>query len=230
MRPDVVVLGEPTDLDVFRGHRGRLEVDDHHPRRLGPRRARRARRQRALRDGADHRRTSRRSTAGCRDDAFLGKGSVIVSYIDCTTPSLNAVPDGATIVLDRRHDRRRDGRQRARRAARPPPPRRRRGRACCATRRRAGTAAPSRQDKFYPTWVLDEGHPLVQGVAAAAAEVLGRTPAISRWHFSTNGVATHGPARHPDRRLRARPRGARAHDRRVGRGGRPREGDRGVLR
>jgi len=32
----------------------------------------------------------------------------------------------------------------------------------------------------------------VQGVAAAAAEVLGAPPAISRWHFSTNGVATMG--------------------------------------
>jgi acetylornithine deacetylase/succinyl-diaminopimelate desuccinylase-like protein len=29
-------------------------------------------------------------------------------------------------------------------------------------------------------------------VADAAAEVLGTRPAISRWHFSTNGVATMG--------------------------------------
>jgi acetylornithine deacetylase/succinyl-diaminopimelate desuccinylase-like protein len=40
--------------------------------------------------------------------------------------------------------------------------------------------------------VLDEDHPLVQGVADAAAEVLGARPAVSRWHFSTNGVATMG--------------------------------------
>ena len=48
------------------------------------------------------------------------------------------------------------------------------------------------QDKTYPTWVLPESHPLVQGVAVAAADVLGRRPAISRWTFSTNGVATAG--------------------------------------
>jgi acetylornithine deacetylase/succinyl-diaminopimelate desuccinylase-like protein len=53
-----------------------------------------------------------------------------------------------------------------------------------------GTKA--QQDKYYPTWVVDEDHPLVQGVAAAAAEVLGETPRISRWSFSTNGVATMG--------------------------------------
>ena len=53
-----------------------------------------------------------------------------------------------------------------------------------------GTRA--QQEKYYPTWVLDEDHPLVQGVAAAAAEALGEAPKISRWSFSTNGVATMG--------------------------------------
>ena len=53
-----------------------------------------------------------------------------------------------------------------------------------------GTRA--QQDKYYPTWVLEEDHHLVQGVAAAATEVLGDRPKISRWHFSTNGVATMG--------------------------------------
>jgi acetylornithine deacetylase/succinyl-diaminopimelate desuccinylase-like protein len=32
----------------------------------------------------------------------------------------------------------------------------------------------------------------VQGVAAAAREALGKAPRISRWSFSTNGVATMG--------------------------------------
>ena len=32
----------------------------------------------------------------------------------------------------------------------------------------------------------------MQGAADAASEVLGSRPEISRWHFSTNGVATMG--------------------------------------
>ena len=32
----------------------------------------------------------------------------------------------------------------------------------------------------------------MQGVADAAEEILGARPEISRWHFSTNGVATMG--------------------------------------
>ena len=50
----------------------------------------------------------------------------------------------------------------------------------------------ARQDKFYPTWVLPEEHALVQGVADAAEAVLDTRPAISRWSFSTNGVASMG--------------------------------------
>jgi acetylornithine deacetylase/succinyl-diaminopimelate desuccinylase-like protein len=52
--------------------------------------------------------------------------------------------------------------------------------------------ARAQQDKYYPTWVLEEDHPLVQGVAKAVSDVLGGAPKISRWSFSTNGVATMG--------------------------------------
>ena len=35
-------------------------------------------------------------------DPFLGKGTVVLSKVECQTPSLNAVPDGCTIYLYRR--------------------------------------------------------------------------------------------------------------------------------
>src|SRR5258705_6962575 len=37
-----------------------------------------------------------------KGDEFLGKGTITVSYIDCKTPSLSAVPWQAYIHLDRR--------------------------------------------------------------------------------------------------------------------------------
>ena len=54
IRPDVVVLGEPTDLDIYRGHRGRLEATITTRRTIGARRSRPSRGQRVLQDGADH--------------------------------------------------------------------------------------------------------------------------------------------------------------------------------
>ncbi|MFV9673715.1 MAG: peptidase dimerization domain-containing protein, partial [Acidimicrobiia bacterium] len=93
-------------------------------------------------------------------DEFLGTGSIIVSSIECTTPSLNAVPDSARIYIDRRLT-------------------------IGETLETAmaelqslphlddaevelleydavswrGTRA--QQEKYFPTWVLDEDHPLV---------------------------------------------------------------------
>jgi acetylornithine deacetylase/succinyl-diaminopimelate desuccinylase-like protein len=54
------------------------------------------------------------------------------------------------------------------------------------------TGRRERLDQVFPTWVTPEDHPLVGGVAAATAAVLGRAPRISRWVFSTNGVASAG--------------------------------------
>jgi putative selenium metabolism hydrolase len=190
IRPDVVVLGEPTDLAIFRGHRGRMEatITTHGVSAHG---AHAARGVNAVYKMAPIIADVEKLNKGLADDAFLGRGSVIVSSIECTTASLNAVPDSARIYIDRRltigetvdsamaelqalphlddaevellkYD---------------------------ATSWRGLRA---QQDKYYPTWVVDEDHPLVQGAAAAAAEVLGSRPEISRWHFSTNGVTTMG--------------------------------------
>ena len=54
------------------------------------------------------------------------------------------------------------------------------------------TGARAQQDKIFPAWMLPEDHPLVKGVAGAVAEITGHAPRISRWGFSTNGVATMG--------------------------------------
>jgi putative selenium metabolism hydrolase len=190
VRPDVVVLGEPTDLAVFRGHRGRLEATIT-TRGVSAHGAHAERGVNALYAMAPIIEDVAALDGRLPRDPFLGKGSVIVSHISCTTPSLNAVPDSATITLDRRMTIG-ETVESALAELRALP---HLGAAEVALLRyeatgwNGGTVA---QDKFYPTWVLEEGHPLVHGVAAAAAEVMGSPPAISRWHFSTNGVATMG--------------------------------------
>jgi putative selenium metabolism hydrolase len=190
VRPDVVVLGEPTDLAVYRGHRGRLEATIT-TRGVSAHGAHAERGVNALYAMAPIIEDVAALDGRLPLDPFLGKGSVIVSHISCTTPSLNAVPDSATITLDRRMTIG-ETVDSALTELRALP---HLGDAEVALLHYEATGwngGAVSQDKFYPTWVLDEGHSLVQGVAAAAAEVLGRAPAISRWHFSTNGVATMG--------------------------------------
>jgi acetylornithine deacetylase/succinyl-diaminopimelate desuccinylase-like protein len=53
-----------------------------------------------------------------------------------------------------------------------------------------GLAYP--MDKYYPTWVMDEGHAALQAAAQAFRAVSGADPEVSRWTFSTNGVAITG--------------------------------------
>jgi putative selenium metabolism hydrolase len=124
-------------------------------------------------------------------DDFLGTGSVIVSHIQCTTPSLNAVPDSAKITLDRRLTVG-ETVQSALGELESLPALGDAEVELLHYQGRGWNGANVDQEKYYPTWVLDEDHSLVRGVASAAEVVLGRPPAISRWSFSTNGVATMG--------------------------------------
>ena len=190
VRPDLVVLGEPTDLDVYRGHRGRMgiEVVTHGVSAHG---AHCERGVNAVYKLAPIVAEVEALNARLPHDAFLGKGTVTVSWVDCTSPSFNAVPDRARIVLDRRLT----AGETPERALEEIRSLRHIGDAEVRVLQWEGTAwtgAAASQEQVFPTWVVPEAHPLVQGVAAAAAAVLGRRPAISRWVFSTNGVATMG--------------------------------------
>jgi putative selenium metabolism hydrolase len=190
IRPDLVIIGEPTDLGVYRGQRGRVEavisargVSSHaaHPEegvnalyKLAP----------VLRDIEA---LNDRLPA----DDFLGKGTVVASFIECDSASLNAVPAAARLYVDRRLTAGETPEQ-----------------ALSELRALPGlgdatvellqydetswTGERARQEKIFPAWVLPESHSLVTGLAAAVTEVTGSAPRISRWGFSTNGVATMG--------------------------------------
>ena len=190
VQPDYVVLGEPTDLNVYRGQRGRLEatittkgVSAHGAHaELGIN---------ALYKMAPILLDIEELNTRLADDDFLGTGSVIASFIECTSPSLNAVPDSARITIDRRLTVG-ETQETALAELRGLPHLGDAEVELLEYERTSWRGLQAQQTKYYPTWVLDEDHPLVQGVADAATEVLPEQPKISRWRFSTNGVATMG--------------------------------------
>lgn len=190
IRPHVVILGEPTDLNVYRGHRGRMEATittrgkSAHGAHCD------------LGVNALYKMTPIISDieslhGRLRHDDFLGKGSVVVSFIECTSPSLNAVPDSARIFLDRRLTAG-ETLESAMHELRSLPHIGDAEVALLSYDATSWRGERAQQEKYYPTWVLRETHPLVAGVARAVETVLGRPPAISRWSFSTNGVASMG--------------------------------------
>jgi putative selenium metabolism hydrolase len=190
IRPDLFIICEPTALSVYRGHRGRMAMTittkgvsahgAHADRgvnavyKMGP----------ILKDVEE-------LNARLAHDPFLGKGSIIVSYIESKTPSLCAVPDECRVYLDRRLTAG-ETVEKALAEVRALPHIGEAEVTLLQYDAIAWTGKKVSQEKSFPTWVLPEEHPLVQGVADAVGAVLGKRPPIGRWHFSTNGVACAG--------------------------------------
>lgn len=132
-----------------------------------------------------------RLNAGLPTDDFLGKGTVTVSRIDVHGPSLCAVPDQGYIYLDRRltwgetpqaaliHMRH----ALAADAADVSMPR---------FSRKSWTGVEYGQELSFPTWKIDEGHPLVQAGRRTYRDLFEAEPVIDKWTFSTNCVAICG--------------------------------------
>jgi len=194
LAPDVVVITEPTNLGVYRGHRGRMEIEVRTQGRSchgsAPERGVNAVYKMAP-VIADIEKLNDRLAATA--DPFLGKGSVTISEIRSTSPSLCAVADSATIHLDRRLTA---GETIDSAVAQIEALDSVRATGAAVTvleyARPAYTGLVYPTKKYYPTWLLEEEHPAVRAGVRASEAVLGASPVVGKWGFSTNGIATCG--------------------------------------
>jgi putative selenium metabolism hydrolase len=195
VRPDFVVIGEPTRMQVYRGHKGRVEM------------------QVVARGRSCHAASNQLGDnpiykllpviAGIRDlepqlgdDPFLGNGKITVSDLHVNTPSINAVPDEARIFVDRRLTF---------------------GESVEAAIGQVQLLIPRDQaesirvemlyydepsytgfvyevDKYFPAWALTEDDPFVRaGVETRRLVGLPDSP-TGKWNFSTNGTYWAGKA------------------------------------
>jgi putative selenium metabolism hydrolase len=190
IRPDCVVITEPTGLRIYRGQRGRMEIEVH------------------LRGRSCHASAPERGdnpiykmsrlvqeveklNTRLRDDAFLGKGTIAVTEIRSLSPSLCAVPGACSIHLDRRLTAGETKES-----------------ALAEVKALAGaedaeveilnydtpsyTGLRYPMEKYYPTWVLDEAHPLAHAAIATYETLWRKAPIVDKWTFSTNGVGSMG--------------------------------------
>ncbi len=192
IRPEAVVVAEPTNLGIYRGHRGRMEIE---VRTSGischgsaPERG-----LNAVYRMAPIIQDIERLNDRLGGEPFLGKGTVTIAEIRSTSPSLCAVADSATIHLDRRLAAS-DTLESAVREIMDLPSVRAAGAEVVvldyAVPSWTGLTYPTK--KFYPTWLLPEGHPLLGAAVDTYAGLFGEAPAVGRWVFSTNGVAIMG--------------------------------------
>jgi putative selenium metabolism hydrolase len=192
IRPEAVLLTEPSNLRICTGQRGRMEMKvnaqglschgsapdrgDNAIYKIAP----------VIKEiEALHRRLE--------SDSILGKGSITISDIRSTAPSLCAVADSCSIHLDRRLTEG-ETRETALAEVRNIPfvessnlevvvP-------GYETKTYTGLYYPS--EAYFPTWLMDPSHPLVKTAQKAFTNQFGTEAKVGVWQFSTNGVTTKG--------------------------------------
>lgn len=193
LRPEVVVITEPTNMNLYRGHRGRMEIRVEIKGRSchgsAPERG-----DNAIYKIARIALEIEKINTRLRDDAFLGKGTVTISEVTSSSPSLCAVADQAGIHLDRRltagetkESAVAEVQDAAARAGYPD--------AKVIVLQYAEAAYTGKvypTEKYYPTWAIPENSPYLKGAVDAYTGVLGKAPLVDKWTFSTNGVAIMG--------------------------------------
>jgi putative selenium metabolism hydrolase len=194
IRPDYVVLGEPSNLQVRVGHRGRLEM---RVRVRG-----RAAHASSPNLGSNAIHNAARLIFGIEllasrlaTDPFLGQGTLAVTEIESQAASRNAVPDGCTFYIDRRLTLGETERKALAEIQ-----------SLINTeevdaevqvteyRALSYTGYECRTRNAFPAWVMPEDHPLVQATIRSVRETLGYRPRLGRWPFSTDGTYTAGVA------------------------------------
>ncbi len=199
VKPDFVVIGEPTKMQVYRGHKGRIELKvTAHGRSAHAA-------SHYLGDNAVYkmmavitqiRELDRRMRFGMGYHPIQGFPSIAVTDVSARTASLNAVPDQFTIYIDRRitsnepHDD--------------------------VINQVKGLIPDYLQDeihveelfydepsytgfvfpvsKYYPAWVLEDSHELVQAGQHTVEALWGEKRMLGTWDFSTNGTYWAGKA------------------------------------
>ncbi len=193
IKPELVVITEPTNMNIYRGHRGRMEilvsVKGLSCHGSAPERGDNAI-YKISRISLEIEKLNERLIT----DEFLGKGTVCVTQVFFNSPSQCAVPDAASIQLDRRltfgetkesavaevleacklagyHDAKVE---------------------VLKYEEKAYTGLVYPTNKYYPTWKLPEDSVYLKDSVFVYKNLFDKEPIVDKWTFSTNGVAIAG--------------------------------------
>jgi len=190
IKPDFAISTEPTNLNIYRGHRGRMEIvvsfkgiSSHGS---APERGKNAIYM-ASRACLEIEKLNEKLAF----DEFLGRGSVTISEIVSGSPSLCAVADYAKIHLDRRLTwgetkesaiaeiqnivKDMDAKVEV-----------------LNYEETAFTGLKYGMEKYYPTWKIPADHKVVTSGVDSYKQLFGKDPIVDKWTFSTNGVVING--------------------------------------
>ncbi|MGL5634706.1 MAG: YgeY family selenium metabolism-linked hydrolase [Sarcina sp.] len=191
IKPEFVVLTEPTNGNIYRGQRGRMEIRVE-VKGISCHGSAPERGDNAIYKMADILQEIRVLNDTLHYDPFLGKGTVTVSEIFFSSPSRCAVADMCAISLDRRLTNGETFESALEEIRQLPFVKKYNGVVTMYD-----YARPSWKNYTYPTecyfpaWVLPEEHAATKAAVKAFEGMYG-TPKVDKWTFSTNGVSIMG--------------------------------------
>ena len=190
IKPDIVISTEPTNLNIYRGQRGRMEIEVSF-RGFSAHGSAPERGKNAIYMASKAALEIEKLNERLQTDAFLGKGSVTLSEFVSGSPSLCAVADFAKIHIDRRLTWGETKESAV-------------GEIASIVEgmdaeieildylEESFTGLKYGMEKYYPTWKIPEDHPSIVTGIDAFTDLFQKPPTVGKWTFSTNGVTING--------------------------------------
>lgn len=192
LKPEFVVITEPTSLNIYRGHRGRMEIkvttNGISCHGSAPERG-----DNAIYKMAPIINEIKALHENLIDDPFLGKGSMTVSEIFFSSPSRCAVADECSISIDRRLTNGETWEYALQQIRNLPSVKTADAKVEMYSYARpsyTGLVYPT--ESYFPTWVLEEDHPACQAMVESYEGLFESKPLVDKWTFSTNAVSIMG--------------------------------------
>ena len=191
VKPEFVVITEPTNGNIYRGQRGRMEIRVE-VKGISCHGSAPERGDNAIYKMADILQEIRVLNDNLHYDEFLGKGTVTVSEIFFNSPSRCAVADMCAISLDRRLTDGETYQSALEEVSNLPFVKKYKAEVSMYKYERPSyTELVYPTDCYFPTWVIPEDAPATKAMVEAYKGMYGE-PKVDKWTFSTNGVSIMG--------------------------------------
>lgn len=191
VKPEFVVITEPTNGNIYRGQRGRMEIRVE-VKGISCHGSAPERGDNAIYKMADILQEIRVLNDNLHYDEFLGKGTVTVSEIFFNSPSRCAVADMCAISLDRRLTDGETYQSALEEVSNLPFVKKYKAEVSMYKYERPSyTELVYPTDCYFPTWVIPEDAPETKAMVEAYKGMYGE-PKVDKWTFSTNGVSIMG--------------------------------------
>lgn len=192
IRPEFVVITEPTSCNIYRGQRGRMEIkittQGVSCHGSAPERG-----DNAIYKMADILLDLKALNERLISHPFLGKGTLAVSEIFFTSPSRCAVADSCSVSVDRRLTAGEDKEYALNQIRELPSVKKASAEVTMYTYERPSyTGLEYPTDCYFPTWFIEQGHPVCGTLTESYKRLFEGEPLLDKWTFSTNGVSIMG--------------------------------------